>query len=183
MRNKYPTFSAHLRRKMADRRIRVGTLAKAIGCNRGSLVQWRNGYRLPTDRMLGGLADILDAPSLVTMALDIRGGTCAECGKPFRQHAKAGTQQRFCGSGCKSAHNNRLARERTRSTRADRIAVAVLREQNAVEMRDKARAETAQRDHAIVAFCASCEWDGVCKMPDCEMREFSPLPLAQESAA
>jgi len=183
VRNKYPTFAAQLRRKMADRRMGVGVLSKALGCNPGSLVQWRNGYRLPTDRMLGGLADILDAPVLVEMALDIRSGDCVECGKPFRQHPKAGSQQRFCSHACKSTHNNRLSKERTRSSRADRITQAKLRERYALAARDKAMAEAAQRDRAIAAFCRSCEWDGVCKMADCELREFSPLPLSKEAAA
>lgn len=30
---------------------------------------------------------------------------------------------------------------------------------------------------AVEAFCNSCEWDGFCKTPTCELRPVSPLPL------
>jgi transcriptional regulator with XRE-family HTH domain len=181
--NKYPRFAALLRRKMTANHMMSKTLAAAISSNRSSVGQWRSGYRLPDDRFLGGLADLLDAPGLVLIAAEYRDGICVECAKPFRMHPKAGSPRRYCSPRCKSEHNKRKARDANRSTRADRLAMAVMRERAAEELRDNARREAADRDHAIAAFCRACEWDGICKMPSCELRPFSPLPLAKEAVA
>ena len=183
MTNKYPRFAALLRRRMETQRLTVRALSRAIGSNYGTLVQWRNGYRLPTDHFLGRLADILDAPILVIVAGEYRDGECRECGKLFRQHEKAGKTQVFCGPACKSTWSNRKQRERTRSTRADRIAIAKQRERSALAKAEQARVERTEICRAVAAFCRSCEWDGICKMAECELRAYSPFPLSVESVA
>lgn len=181
--NKYPKFSDIMRRKMAQQNLSVDTMAKALDSNRGSVTQWRMGYRLPEPRFLGGIADLLDAPILVQLAMEYRSGACDECGVPFVQHAKSGTPQRFCGDDCRSAYNNRIARQRVASTRADRIAQAIQQRMAAEKARDEAQDERRRALEAVAAFCRECEWDGLCKMPDCKLRSLSPLPLAREGAA
>ena len=183
MTNKYPKFADLLRRKMSHAGIRVDTMARALGSNRGSVTQWRNGYRLPEARFLGGIADLLDAPVLVQIAQEYRSGTCAECLMPFISHPKNGQQQRYCGASCKSAHNKRVARERNASTRPNRLAKAEHRRASAEKARDEAQRDRKAALDLVAAFCRSCEWDGVCKMADCQLRSLSPLPLAREDVA
>ena len=183
MENKYPKFADLLKRKMTQQSMSVNTMAKALGSNRGSVSQWRNGLRLPEARFLGGIADLLDAPGLVRLAQEYRSGYCDECMMPFISHPKNGTRQRYCGPSCKSSSNKRRARERNATSRPNRITTAEVRRQAAEKARDEARQERKAALDLVAAFCRSCEWDGVCKTADCELRAISPLPLVRKGVA
>ena len=184
MTNRYPKFADILRRRMEYQNLTVVGFAEALGTRKGSVVQWRNGYRLPNWKYLGGIADLLDAPILVEIANDYRGGVCSECSKRFLVNGHANyKRQKFCSNGCRSAYHQRLSRQRLTESKADRITTAKLRQKAAEEYRDRARAERDAVQSAVDAFCRSCEWDGVCKMADCQLRPFSPLPLATEDVA
>jgi transcriptional regulator with XRE-family HTH domain len=165
----YAAFGAILRRTMADRGVDVRALASALDMDASSVVDWRRGVRLPRVESAAAIADALSAPVIAEAVVRQRTMQCALCGRDFLFNNVGGRRRRYCSQDCGA---NAWNSERRRVTEKD---------WGMVHTRWRSRYQKAQA--AIEAFCRSCEWDGICKTPDCELRAVSPLPLEKRAAA
>lgn len=175
-------FGSELRRAMQSRGLRVRDLAAEVGYPKSNLSEARQGRHVPGHEAAAKLADALDCPSLVEIAESYRTATCAQCGKTFLGLRAPGTRV-FCDHNCRQLYF-------TDQTRQERLTSSHKRLQSATAMANaykrkvgQVKDETRARDEAIARFCRSCEWDGLCKTPECELREFSPFPLAKRVVA
>lgn len=188
-------FGATLREVMADRKIGGKTLAKQIGVAPSAVASWRGGFNLPTLKTALRISEGLQAPELYEIAKDARCGVCPTCGKAWIN--EGGKPKIYCSQDCRA----RAEREKSRGWRPDADLVflrrieAMAAEPGSIRKRDLTEAATefrsrrgrtrivaVQREYsrhqaAVEAFCRSCEWDGFCKTPECELRPVSPLPL------
>jgi hypothetical protein len=113
------------------------------------------------------------------MIVEARTFACARagCGRTFRNDT--GAPRRYCSDV-----------PADRREPPDRRPAARDRTARPGDARTKARADPAPRgglaiadergrllESAIAAMCAACEPEGVCRIEDCPLRPFSPLPL------
>lgn len=156
-------FSAELRRAMVAKGLTQTALARSVGYGATNLHKALNSERIPAPEVVALLADVLDRPSLVSMAVAARTARCALCDAPFvRHHRKPST--RYCGVLCRRAAAGRQQRDSHR-----RKALTETR---------MVRQRLDQYQLAVMAFCRGCEPDGVCRDAGCSLRPVSPLRLA-----
>lgn len=188
-------FGIELREAMSERGIGTKTLAPQVPCATSAIANWRSGYNLPTLKTSLKLAEALQWPKLVDLAKEARTGVCPVDGTVFVN--EGGKPKLYCSSRCRGAAEDARQRgyvpepdmvlvkaiERITST-AGPVRKGALKESAATfrSTRNKGVRITLARDldrsrAAIEAFCRSCEWDGFCKAPACELRPVSPLPL------
>lgn len=182
-------FGAELVKACAARGVPLNELERAAGVGHSSLDNYRRGLLLPKLEKAVALAEALDWPKLRTMVERFRTATCARagCGRRFRN--EGGGPKRYCSSMCQRiAESLRIASRRARQAgqaeAAGRSAGKRRADQrrqllSAVRIADE-RAEV--QGLAIDAMCRGCEPEGACRTPDCPLRPFSPLPLAQRDA-
>lgn len=188
-------YGAALRAAMTERGIGTKTLAPQVGCATSAIAAWRAGQNLPTIKSALRMSEALQAPILLEIARDARSGVCPACGKSWIN--EGGTPKIYCDERCR----NRASIDRARGY-VEEPDIALVKEierltrepgpMRKVEVRAATDAFRATRNKsrriiqareldrhmgAVEAFCRSCEWDGFCKMPDCELRSVSPLPL------
>ncbi len=163
---------------MADNGYTPTRLAQEMGVPRETVYGWKTRGMVPFVKNAAKLATLLDSPAIATMILEIRTKKCQACGKVFtvdgvgRKHNTAVACSRKCGY--------RRTKILERAQRQD----GIIRERWTLETQmEEARAERDKARAAIRRFCLSCEWDGICKTPECELRDESPLPLAKADAA
>ena len=147
-------------------------LSVEMGVPRETVYGWKTRGMVPFIKNAAKLAEILDSPAIATMVLDIRTITCQACGKVFtvdgvgRKHKTAVACSRKCGY------------RRTKMVERTQRRVEIIRARDSLEAQvQEARDERDAALSAIARFCRSCEWDGICKTPTCELRDESPLPL------
>jgi transcriptional regulator with XRE-family HTH domain len=165
----YATFGARLRVAMTQRDIKVADLAAQLDMDQSTIIDWRSGKRLPRLASAAALSDAIHMPSLSEYVVELRSMKCALCSKAFIYDNVGGRRRKFCSQDCASSSWNSVHRSKNE------------REWGMVHTRWRNRFRKAQK--AIDRFCLTCEWDGVCKTPDCELRSVSPLPLAVERVA
>jgi hypothetical protein len=154
----------------------IATTAKAARVHPTTLSSYRSGSVLPFPVTVARLADALDAPHLVTVAAKARTRDCARCGKTF---VSVHHVMRFCSERCRRFHNYGVEKSR-RPAPADR-----LRSQARLIpwLESEVKRVEGERDAvlaAVAAYCWACEPEGLCRDATSLLREWSPLPLADE---
>ena len=162
------TLAAELRAALAVRRRSGKWLGDAVGMSHSTVYDILRHSRVPTVPTAQLLADALDWPKLVTIAVERRTKRCEVCGGSFVD-AGRNCIARCCSPECQ---NTRYARKRRG------VEVTSLR----------GRAEVAENrlermQHLVAAFCGECtQGDAACRTPDCILRPVSPIPLIQLSS-
>lgn len=149
---------------MAARGMSNRRLADAIGVNMATVQHWRTGRRqTPTLPHATAAAEALGWPSLATYAARRLSAACAVCGTSFQA---ARVPAKFCSPRCRRVHDQRRqTNARASAASLDKHRLALYRE-------------------AVGRYCRRCEPAGMCVMPECDLRDVSPLPLvAREQVA
>ena len=156
-------FGKELARAMRERY--VSKAAVADGCDLAySVVQhYIKGYSLPKLSTATRIADSLSWPRLADIAREGRTMQCRTCGGDFIDE---GTQKAYCSNLCMviDQKKHRGMDGRKRASMAEDVSRRAMTELSAFKI-------------AINGMCTSCEPDGVCRTPDCPLRNVSPLPL------
>lgn len=197
-------FGAELVRAMATRGVGVKPVERATGISHTNLHNFKHGINLPRLDTAQRLTEALEWPKLAEIARRARTDTCSRprCGRTFLN--EGGMPKRYCSADCRDLAAKlrrnpeppgrgllmavRVELERVRSTTLPVSRRALQRACDAYGRSDAKRGvrissferqiETANA--AVAAFCASCEPEGKCKEPACELRPVSPLPLVTE---
>lgn len=134
-------------------------LGVALGCTRQNVRELQRG-RIPGPNVASRLAEALDQPELLRLAIKARGIHCAVCGQPATALT---SRRRYCSDACW-----RIGYTLGRRAPSE-VEMAILEELNGARS-------------AIDAFCRSCEPEGVCRQAECPLRMMSPLPLVTARA-
>lgn len=151
--------SARTRRGMTNTEVRM-----RLGVSDNAVSRWATGQRLPHHERAVGLAEMLDAPHLARLSIELRGRTCVICERAFIDMS-ARLHGRCCSPACRARYGDqgnaaKAARTRVRG--------------------ELARRRLTIHQEAVTAFCRACEPEGLCRTSTCELRPVSPLPLADE---
>ena len=154
-------FGALLRSMLTRRGMRQVDLARRTGYSTSGIRRWLIGSMLPRPETAARLAEALDAPGLLLMCQRLRTKACAlsGCGREFIDGHRS-NKRIYCWSRCQGVANNR----RLRRVNDVRNGLATKR--------------LALYVAAVDGFCRRCEPEGWCRMPDCELRAVSPLPVS-----
>lgn len=146
----------------------MAQLAAEVPMAQSAMYRLTRGDRFPSLRVAEALARILDAPYLAEAMLERRKKSCIICGATFIDR---GTKRDAvcCGTPC----NRTLRARRDRGIREHSNAHAAI----------IARRRLETYSAAVVAFCRSCEPEGICRNGSCELRTVSPLPLSVRRTA
>lgn len=153
-------LSLVVRTAMAERGVTVKEAAAAIGIRPEALSMIRFGHVRPSHDTAIHLSEFLMWPEIAQLSEAIHARNCEVCGRRYINRSDGG-RRRYCTKRCLTTASVRRNREK----RGNTIHLQARRFREATE--------------AIAKFCGDCEWDGVCKTPDCALRAFSPLPLAR----
>ena len=156
------TFATALRSAMTARGLTIREAAALAHINAQTVSNIVNGRNEPAHHTAVRLSAALDWPQLAYISEQDRRRRCAVCRQRFVTVHRTLSRRRYCGEKCQqTAWRRKLAKGRATVER-------------------KARYKLTGALGAIADFCRACEpVDRVCKMPKCELREFSPLPLIQ----
>jgi DNA-binding XRE family transcriptional regulator len=187
-------FGAALREAQATRRIGQKTLGPQVGVATSAISSWRAGQNLPTLKTALRLSEALQWPELYEIARDARTGVCPIDGVAFVN--EGGKPKVYCGSDCRDVASRRravnwqpdadlvlattveqLLHQTPVRKKPMRAAIAAFRATRGRATQVRVERRLSDHQAAVEAFCRSCEWDGFCKTPDCELRPVSPLPL------
>ena len=149
------TFAGLLRDAMVRGGYSIAALHRASGIAEGTLAQWLGGKRQPTLQRADLLAELLDAPLLARVMLNVLRRRCVRCRKVFYADARNIRHTRYCGRTCRTAEYRHRTNGK-RSTIRPRLAVI---------------------QRAVAEHCAWCEPQGICRTAECALRPVSPLPL------
>jgi endogenous inhibitor of DNA gyrase (YacG/DUF329 family) len=147
---------------MKRRNVTRTQLGAMVDASPDSVTSWMVGRWFPTYRTAQRVAYALESEHLLNLARRIRTRECEHCGKTFVSTGK-GTPARWCSPRCR---NHRW------DVRSHKVRAEEKRERNGREL--------AVYRRAVEAFCWQCEPDGLCRMAECELRNVSPLRLADE---
>ena len=146
-----------LRSVIRRRRVLSSEVARAVGAESSSVSDWINGHKLPTLEYCMALAEVLGYDRLLAYALFLRTKTCDACGVEYVDRGR-NIKARYCSRRCSVLASKRRRRGSVESRyKTDRAAL------------------TRHRD-AVACYCADCEPAGVCRTPECPLRDVSPLP-------
>lgn len=156
-------MAAELRRALAARGMSQTTLARLSGYGASNIAKVLAGERYLSPHTAARIAEALDWPAIVTVAIKDRTTTCALCGASFVRPITRGPQ-RYCGRKCRRAASARQSRDshRRRALTETRLA----------------RERLSLHQQAVAAFCHGCEPEALCRDASCALRPVSPLPLA-----
>lgn len=156
-------YGVRLKAEMTRRSMTVRALQDAAGISESFVCQLRMGRCLPRLAVSESIAEALAAPSLHEYVVEVRSGSCVNCGARFVSDARG--IKRFCSRNCSIIEKRAdgKPRRRTRYIKAEY------------------RLRMIQDD--VDRHCRSCEPSGLCQTPSCDLRRSSPLPLAKERAA
>ena len=166
-----------LRRTIDDElRIPRREAAARIGISHAHLNALCQGRGLPTVLTASRVADGLMAPRLAEAVLAAWTGTCVACGATYvmTERGARRSRRRYCTPLCARRSRNVAAWAEDRVRLRDLLASSE-RDRAALEAESITFRETLRR------WCLSCEWDGVCKTPECDLRPISPLPLVKDA--
>jgi len=176
---KAAAFGRELIKACRARNVPLKELERVTGVGHTSLDNYRRGLNLPKVEVAVALAHTLDWPKLAEMIVAARTFACARkgCLRTFRNDT--GAPHKYCTEMCRRiAENLRMASTRVRQagqTGSKASANAAVRQlRSAIGIADE-RAQVVEG--AIDAMCRGCEPEGVCRLADCPLRPFSPLPL------
>jgi DNA-binding XRE family transcriptional regulator len=131
-------FGRELVRAMKKRGIGTRTLADPLGASRTSVMYWRTGRILPRLETAQRLAQALDWPRLVSLAVEFRRKRCLVDDVEFVDDS--GSDNRlYCSDSCQ-----RVAEKRRRGSTIDKRA-------------GNAERRLTVHQRAVAAFCAGCE--------------------------
>lgn len=176
-----PRFALALRKAMSAKGMTSRELAATVGVQPCTIWAWRSGSVPHRDR-LGPLAEALDAPRLVALAIEGRTKVCNYCGQEFVAKIKA-WRMLYCSTRHKSLAQSKVDREERLARRPETMDDLKGRIAELETSLEYAVKDATEGQAAIDAMCWDCEWDGVCKTPACKLRGRSPLPLAKAHAA
>lgn len=172
---KAAVVARELRRAVLARDIPLRELTRATGVGHTAIDSYLRGVTLPRADKARLLANALRWPRLAELVREARTFACARSGCPRTFLNETGTPRRYCSAACqqlaervrRAARHGRSSSPKARSRRdmALRAAVRIADERAAV------------LEAAVAAMCRSCEPDGLCHLPDCDLRHVSPLPL------
>lgn len=162
-------------------------LAAEAGVSRAAITDISAGRRLPRYDVASRLSEALDMPKIIAYVQEQLERRCARCERVYFAESTNRRESRYCSRIC----HDRDKREALRAKRPDLDWGAIKHERLSLTKRitgleeviQAAEADTARLTEAMLTFCRQCEWDGTCKQSDCEMRPWSPLPLAASVAA
>lgn len=176
---KAATFGRELVKACTARGVPLKELERVTGVGHTSLDNYRRGLILPKVEVARALAAALDAPRLAVLIVLARTFACARkgCARTFVNDT--GAPRKYCSPSCLHiAQNLREASRRARRAgqtgdkRTANAATAQLR--SGLRIADE---RAGLLEDAIAAMCTGCEPEGVCRVDDCPLRPFSPLPL------
>jgi hypothetical protein len=189
-------FGDQLRQAMAERHIGMKTLGPQLGMATSAIAAWRSGQNLPTLKTALRLSEGLQWPELAEIARDARMGVCPIDGRSFLN--EGGKPKTYCSDRCRDVAIRRraiawepdadiifakaiegLVRDASRGVRKAPLldAVATFRKTRGRRRIDIVLDDVSRHQAAVEAFCRSCEPEGFCRTPACELRPVSPLPL------
>jgi hypothetical protein len=151
-------FGRELERAMQTRGVGARPVAEAVDCGRTAVMYWRTGRILPRLESARKLAEALDWPRLVDLAVELRRKRCEVDDVPFVDETGS-DNRRFCSMSCQRVSE----KLRTGSTTTHRAA--------------NAERKLLVHQRAVAAYCAGCEPAGRCVTAECALRPVSPLPL------
>lgn len=177
---KAAAFGRELVKACAARDVPLKELQRVTGVGHSSIDLYRRGLLLPKVEVAKALAHALSWPRLGAMIVAARTFACARSGCPRTFRNDTGAPRRYCSDACRRMSEKARAASRqlrragqTGDGRTREAAIRQLR--SAVAIADE-RAQVAEA--AIAAMCWGCEPEGICRTRDCELRPFSPLPIA-----
>ena len=147
-------FGGALRKSLMDASMSQSELARQIGTTQAAVYNWISGRHLPMVETGAKMADVLGDQQLLKLLISLRTIGCEVCKRPLVRGSKSA--RIFCGPDCA-----RLAEKGIKRT----------------PFRDP-----EGRQSAIEAMCRSCEPEGVCRVPDCPLRRYSPFPFVADPA-
>lgn len=156
-------WAARMRKACHSKSMTLTELADEVGLATSAVYHLSRGRRTPTIKSAEAIATALDAPYLATWVVEMRKKSCVVCGATFVDRGTT-LNARCCGLPC----SRTLRARKDRKIRVESHAHAAI----------VARRRLRLYSDAVIAFCRSCEPEGVCKSEDCELRSVSPLPLA-----
>lgn len=195
-------FGAELRKASQTRDVSLKALERATGISHTNLWSFTAGRNLPRLDTALLLAEALQWPKLAELVRAGRTQTCRRprCGRTFT--VDGGNPGKYCSEDCRDIARKLAAGSapgaskllgvvRAELDRVHGTSQAVSRKALKAAANEYATAGSkrgmrvdsliqivdAQRS-AVDAFCRSCEPDGYCQTPACELRPLSPLPLA-----
>lgn len=179
-------FAAELERALAARDVSANELCRTLGVGRTTLWHYRHARTLPRLEAAAALAGALDWPKLEALVRKARTRTCARpgCGRTFINDVGS-EAKRYCEPACSAIVDSQKAAA-ARARRANRDDSQQARRAHVQRLRAAVRfadERATLRDAAIADMCAGCEPGGLCRMADCPLRPFSPLPLVSHDAA
>ena len=182
---KAQVFGRELVRACRARDVGLNELARSIGIGHTALDHYRTGSVLPKTATAHAMAEVLDWPRLAEIIELARTFICDRPGCERTYRHEGGGPRKYCSTDCvRLAETQRMASRRIRQVahkddgRLRAAAIAQLR--SATRIADE-RAMAAEI--AIGAYCNGCEPEGLCRMAECPLRAFSPLPLVTHAVA
>jgi len=198
-------FAAEFRKAMETRGISIKAIERATGSSHTNLWTYKSGNNLPRLETALRMAETLGWPKLAAIVREGRTAMCARprCGQTFLN--EGGNCKRYCSADCREINHIlngqdfepggrallasvRAEIDRVQGTTHSVSRKALQRAANEYATSGSKRGtrlttlETMLERHraAAGAFCRSCEPDGLCQTPTCELRPLSPLPLAND---
>ena len=145
-----------LAQRLEERHVSRRGLAAHLSTSRSLLQMWIRGEVLPSLESAGRLAEALADDRFLEIVKASRIGKCP-CGREFL--IDGGGRRKYCSPECLRAEQKvRNGVLPNRETLARRL--------------ESYRAATD-------AMCRSCEPEGLCRTPECALRDVSPLPLVR----
>lgn len=198
-------FGAEFRKAMETRGISLKAVERASGISHTNLWTFKSGNNLPRLETALRMAEALEWPKLADLIREARSAVCARprCGRTFFN--EGGSPKRYCSQDClrlatimankePTAGARLLATVRGELARVHGTPHAMHRKvlKRAAEQYARSDSKRGRRVEsvqqrldvarvAVDAFCRSCEPDGYCQTPECELRPVSPLPLVTEA--
>lgn len=153
-------FAVEFRKAIKARGLTHKEFAAQLGCAPNWLSRYSNAHSVPTMDRAIEIADLLMWPAIIDRVKDYASRNCELCGTPFLQVSQQ-LKKRFCTNACRATYHSRKMRGNDEvKERFGRMRLRVYAER-------------------IAAYCKECTGsEGVCREPECELREVSPLPLA-----
>ncbi len=173
-------FGRELLRAMTTRSVPRNELWRSTGIGRTALDNYRTGSSLPRTETAAVLASVLDWPKLIEIARAARTKACRRCSRAFTMESGNLGAKRYCSTACREAQaQDTIAATRTRQAgQTDdnrRRYQALARLRSGIRIAEE---QTAALRDAIDRMCGDCEPVGLCRTPECQLRPFSPLPIA-----
>lgn len=178
-------FGRELVKACRLRGVPLNELERVTGVGHTTLDHYRRGLSLPKVEVATALAAALDTPRLARMIVEARTHGCARRGCERTFVNDTGAPHRYCSPACLRIEANvRLAGTRRRQAGQTgskaKANAAVARLKSGLAIADE---QIGVLQGAIAAMCRGCEPDGVCRVGDCSLRPFSPLPLERHAVS